>query len=271
MAGLNVCGDHLRDFLRELVDGVELAGGLAALLNSAGVQAVQQGCGDGAFNHVSGHDDQGDTLLGKCGNLGDQCVFACALGLCDGLVLVHGLNLADEVRLVAGHEHDACAFGHLLCSQACQVQLCVTVQAHCVVFAHAGFHAARSVQDQVVQGAEGLHGGVDEVLQVLIVGHVSLHCDCLAASLFNSLDDLVRARCLGAVVHHNVRALSGENLCGVCANAAGGAGNDDGLAGQLCHSFMSLKSRKGAPTFGRFVQSVRGGVSDPCPGRHQRG
>ena len=271
MAGLNVCGDHLRDFLRELVDGVKLAGGLAALLNSAGVQAVQQGCGDGAFNHVSGHDDQGDTLLGKCGNLGNQCVFACALGLCDGLVLVHGLNLADEVRLVAGHEHDACAFGHLFCSQACQVQLCVTVQAHCVVFAHAGFHATRSVQNQVVQGTEGLHGGVDEVLQVIIVGHVSLHCNCLAASLFNSLDDLVRARCLGAVVHHNVRALSGENLCGVCANAAGGAGNDDGLAGQLCHSFMSLKSRKGAPTFGRFVQSVRGGVSDPCPGRHQRG
>ena len=37
VAGLNVCGDHLRDFLRELVDGVELAGGLAALLNSTGV------------------------------------------------------------------------------------------------------------------------------------------------------------------------------------------------------------------------------------------
>ena len=250
MAGLNVCGDHLRDFLRELVDGVELAGGLAALLNSAGVQAVQQGCGDGAFNHVSGDHDQGDALLGECGNLGDQCVFASALGLCDGLVLVHGLNFADEVCLVAGHEHDACALGHLLCSQACQVQLCVTVQAHCVVLAHAGLHAARSVQDQVVQGAESLNSGVDEVLQVIAVGHVSLHRNCLAASLFNSLDDLVRTRCLGAVVHHDVRALSGENLCGVCANAAGGAGDDNGLAGQLCHSFMSLGLERVRPRSG---------------------
>src|SRR5699024_11923641 len=59
VAGLDVRRGHRRDLGGELLDGVELAGGLAAGLEGAGPGTVEQGRGDGPLDHVAGDHHEG--------------------------------------------------------------------------------------------------------------------------------------------------------------------------------------------------------------------
>ena len=225
-------GDHGGDLLSELLDRVETSGGLAALIKGPGAGAIEQRGGDGALDHVRGDHDEVDALLGEHGDPLGERILAGALGQRHLLVLGHGLDLADEVRLVAGHEHHATALGQRLGRGLQSADLGVAVQAHGVVLAEVRLHAARGVEDHDVDGPEAVLRGLQQRADALVVGEVGAHGHGLAAGLLDLLYDLIGARSLLPVVHDDVRALSGEDLGGVGADAARGSGDDDSLA---CH------------------------------------
>ena len=130
---------------------------------------------------------------------------------------------------MAGHKDDTATLRHLFSCQAGQAQLGVAVEHHSVVVGHAGFHTARGVENEVVQGAEVLDGSLYQGCGVLSLGHVPLYGNGLTTGFFNGGDNLGSAGCLGAVVDDDVSSLGGKNLGGICAHAAGGTGNNNGL------------------------------------------
>ena len=98
--------------------------------------------------------------------LGDQLaqrVLAGPLAERDRLVLGHRRRGADEVRLVAGDEHDPRARRRAAAAPPQHAHLRVAVELQRVVLGHAGLHAAGGVEHEDVESAPLLLGPASNI------------------------------------------------------------------------------------------------------------
>jgi hypothetical protein len=132
----------------------------------------------------------------------------------------------DEMGLVTGHEDHTGPRTQQRDGRIQQVNLGVTIELNGVVLRHAGLHASGCIHHQYVESAQLALDRVEHGGDRGGIGEIRADSDRGSAGRADLVHELVRPRLLVAVVDYDARAGFGEVTDGVCADAAGGAGDE---------------------------------------------